>query len=330
MASSPQHLDRLRLRHLRLLELVEEHRSLRAVGGVLKLTQPAVSQMVKDLEYALGTTLFVRSARGVTLTPAGEVALQRARSGLAAFDHLAEELNADLPPVVRVGTNPAVMFHLFPRAIARLEAESARLRFSVRAGMVNAMLDGLWAGDLDCYVGRVDWDQLPPAMVDVLRHDPLSVTELVIVCAQSHPLAGRTDLAAADLIGWSWALPSAGSNNRTALETAFRNLGMPGPVPVVEVESGPNALMLLARQAGHVICIPRLALDSDVARGTLCVLDLPDLALPRIQIGFVTAAHNETLAPLQTFRRALAAVAAGGLGQGADSVAQGDQKTLSP
>jgi len=305
MASSPQHLDRLRLRHLRLLELVETHRSLRAVGGVLKLTQPAVSQMVKDLEYALGARLFDRSARGVTLTPAGELALQRARSGLAAFDHLAEELHADLPPVVRVGTNPAVMFQLLPTAIARLEAEGARLRLSVRAGMVNDMLDALWTGSLDCYVGRVDWDRLPSNMVDVLRLDPLTVTDLVLACSVTHPLADRTDISVGDLLDWSWALPSAGSNNRVIFEAAFRNLGLAGPVPVVEVESDPNALVLLARQVGLLVCIPRLALEAEGARDALSVLELPDLRLPPIQVGFVTSVHNETMVPVQTLRRAL-------------------------
>jgi len=305
MAFSPQHLDRLRLRHLRLLVLVDEHRSLRAVGGVLKLTQPAVSQMVKDLEFALGVRLFERSARGVALTPAGELALQRARSGLAAFDHLAEELHADLPPVVRVGTNPAVMFQLLPSAIARLEAANARLRFSLRAGMVNAMLDGLWAGDLDCYVGRVDWDRLPPSKIDGLRHEPLTVTDLVVACAAGHPLAERRDLAARDLLDWSWALPSAGSNNRVVFETAFRNLGLAGPAPMVEIESDPNALVLLALRAGLLVCIPRLALESEIAGEALRVLDLPDLHLPPIQIGFVTSAHNEAMLPLRAFRQAL-------------------------
>lgn len=310
MSSSPQHLDRLRLRHLRLLELVDAHRSLRAVGGVLKLTQPAVSQMVKDLEYALGVVLFERSARGVTLTPAGEMALQRARAGLAAFDHLAEELHADLPPVVRVGTNPAVMFQLLPSAIARLEVGGAPLRLSVRAGMVNDMLEALWSGSLDCYVGRVDWDRLPGNMIEVLRLAPLTVTDLVVACSLTHPLAERTDLSAADLLAWSWALPSAGSNNRIIFEAAFRNLGLAGPVPVVEVESDPNALVLLARQVGLLVCIPRLAMEAEGAMEALRVLELPDLRLPPIQVGFVTSVQNEMMVPVQTFRQALIEAAA--------------------
>lgn len=312
MTGSPQHLDRLRLRHLRLLELVDRHRSLRAVGGALNLTQPAVSQMVKDLEHAFGVTLVARSARGVALTPAGQLALQRARAGLAAFDHLAGELQADQPPVVRIGTNPAIMFRLLPAAIGRLEAQRARLRFKLRAGTVGDMLAELRSGTLDCYVGRVDWDRLPPSLLQVLRHDPLTVTELVLACSVAHPLAGRTGLSVRDLPGWSWALPPEGSSTRIALDTALRNHGLAGPEPVVEMAADPNALMLLAAQVPFLICVPRLALDAHVARDALCALDLPALDIPPIHIGFVTLAHNEAMAPLRMLRQALAEAARGG------------------
>jgi DNA-binding transcriptional LysR family regulator len=110
MSYSPQHLDRLRLRHLRLLEMIDEHGSLRAVGALLNLTQPAVSQMVKDLEYAFDVTLIDRSVRGVTLNAAGKIALQRARSGLASLDHLARELQSDQTPMLRIGANSAMLF----------------------------------------------------------------------------------------------------------------------------------------------------------------------------------------------------------------------------
>ena len=93
-------------------------------------------------------------------------------------------------------------------------------------------------------------------------------------------------------------------------EAAFRNLGLAGPVPVVEVESDPNALVLLARQVGLLVCIPRLAMEAEGAKEALRVLDLPDLRLPPIQVGFVTSVQNEMMVPVQTFRQALIEAAA--------------------
>lgn len=309
MTYSPQHLDRLRLRHLRLLELIDRHRSLRAVGKVLNLSQPAVSQMVKDLEFAFGVTLVERSVRGVALSAAGQQALQRARPGLATFDHLASELQADQPLMVRIGTNPALMFQFLPAALSRLDPVRTRMRFNLRTGIVGDMMQALWDGELDCYVGRVDWDQVPPRMAAVLLHDPLMQTDLVLACSANHPLAGRTGLSVHDLADWPWALPPADSNNRIALEAGLRNHGLSAPTPLVEIAADPNALINLAKQLDLLACVPRVTLDTHVAAGALRALDLPDLQLPPILISFVTLAEYEDIEPLQRLRQVLAEVA---------------------
>lgn len=306
MTFSPSHLDRLRLRHLRLLELIDMHRSLRAVGSVLNLSQPAVSEMVKDLEYAFGVALVERSARGAALSPAGRQALQRARSGLASFDQLARELNAERPLTMRIGTNQAMMLGLVPAALGRMHASRTGMAFRLRTGMVGDMIQALWDGDLDCYVGRVDWDQMPARMATALRHDPLFQTELVLACPRTHPLAGRGDLSAGDLAGWSWALPSADSNNRIALEAGLRNHGVQGAEPLVEVAADPNALIILARELNLLTILARGALEANSAAAEFCVLDVPDLRLPPIQIGFVTLAEHEQMDSLRALRQALA------------------------
>ena len=315
MSRSAQYLDRLRLRHLRLLDLIEQHGSLRAVANVLNLTQPAISQMVKDLERAFGVELIERSARGVSLSEAGKYALQRARSGLAAFDHLADELQMAHVPQVRIGTNPAMMFHLLPTAIRLLNARDARLRFSIRTGMVNDMLLELWAGNLDCYIGRIDWDRLPPTMLDVLSQETLNVADLMLCCSIDHPLAGRSDLAVSDLLDWPWALPPEDSNNRIVLETAFRNHGLVGPVPVVEVASDPSALIHLARQAGFLTFVPRVALDAHLAKDALSAIEVPGFHLPQIQIGFITLEQNESLHGVNMLRQALKEAVGAGTAQ---------------
>jgi len=310
MAYFPQRLDGLRLRHLRLLKLIDEHRSLRAVGAILNRTQPAVSQMVKDLEYALGATLVERSVRGVALSAAGQLALQRASSGLASLDHLAAELGASPSPILRVGVNPALVFQMLPYTMNLLVAQNARIRFKLRTGIVGDMLRLLWDGELDCYVGRIDWDQIPQKMIPVLRHDPLIRTDLVLACSIRHPLAGRKDIAIAELQDWAWVLPPADSNNRVALEAELRNHGVACPQPMMEIAADPAALVILTREMQVLTCVPRIVLDTHIAAGELCVLDLPSLNLPPIQIGFVTLAEHEEMASLQVLRQALREAAA--------------------
>ncbi len=305
MAYSLQHIDRLRLRHLRLLALIDQYGSLRGVGNILNLTQPAVSQMVKDLEYAFGTELVTRSVRGVALTEAGRLALQRARSGLATFDHLVKELQTDQPMILRVGTNPALTFQLIPDALRQLHLGGKQVRFRFLTGIVSDMMQALWDGELDCYVGRVDWDRLPHQMASALRHVPLARTDLVLACSTSHPLAGRGPVSVDELVKWPWVLPDDESNNRVALEAGLRNHGIAAPQPIAEIAADPNALMIFARQLEALTCVPQMALARQIEVGEMWALDVPDLVLPPIQIGFVTLAEHVDMPPLVALREAL-------------------------
>ncbi|WP_160383315.1 LysR family transcriptional regulator [Pseudooceanicola pacificus] len=303
MAHSPQHLDRLRLRHLRLLELIADHRSLRAVAQHLGLTQPAVSQMVKDLEFAFGADLVDRSVRGVSLSAAGQLALQRTRTGLATFSHLAHQLDMAEPPVLRIGTNPAVMLDLLPSALTLAALAEEGPRFIIRTGLAHDMTTALWDGEIDCYVGRVDWDEVPPEAAVALRHDPLMATELVVACAEDHPLAQKRDLEVADLAGHIWALPPGDSRNRVAIDTGLRNNGLPAATVRYEIAADPNSLLLLARRAGVLTVVPRNALEATPPG--LRALDLPALAMPAVQLGLFTLVESEQLRAVQALRDAL-------------------------
>src|SRR4051812_22477825 len=58
---------------------IAEHGSFRAAAESMRLTQPTLSWSIRQLESAVGTSLFERGARGAKLTPAGEILLPRAR-----------------------------------------------------------------------------------------------------------------------------------------------------------------------------------------------------------------------------------------------------------
>ena len=69
--TTPQLLNRLRMRQIALILAIEDRRTLRAAAGQLGLTQPAATKMLHELESALGQSLFDRVGRGLQLNCAG-------------------------------------------------------------------------------------------------------------------------------------------------------------------------------------------------------------------------------------------------------------------
>ena len=80
---------------LRAFEVAARHLSLSAAASELNVTPSAVSQQVRLLEQRLGTSLFVRHARGLRLTPAGEALVPACRESFERLDNTLTELFGD-------------------------------------------------------------------------------------------------------------------------------------------------------------------------------------------------------------------------------------------
>lgn len=73
---------------------VAEERHVGRAAQRLYVAQPAVSRQIRALEEEIGTRLFMRTPRGMTLLPPGQVFLDRARGILAAVEDAASAARA--------------------------------------------------------------------------------------------------------------------------------------------------------------------------------------------------------------------------------------------
>src|ERR1700736_851018 len=74
------------LRHIRYLPAVAEHRNFTRAAEALHVSQPALSQQIRQLEETLGVLLFDRSGRAIQLTDAGHAYVEYARRALRELD----------------------------------------------------------------------------------------------------------------------------------------------------------------------------------------------------------------------------------------------------
>jgi DNA-binding transcriptional LysR family regulator len=205
----------INLTGLRVLREVAAHGSFTAAAGTLGYTQSAVSRQVAGLEDAAGTPLFERTARGVRLTDAGEVLLQRAGTVLDEVDAAQRELAgmADLATGrLRIGAFPTAVAALVPRAMAALGRRRPGISISLREGGSPRQLKRLISGSLDLAVIGI----LPGAEIardrrvslELLIDDPL-----LLAVGAEHPLARRRTVDLDALAGESWIAASTDASD---------------------------------------------------------------------------------------------------------------------
>lgn len=153
-----------------LLRTLDETRNVTHAAERLFMTQSALSKRIKALEEELGCELLVRSRRGVTFTPAGEMALahtMRAGRELALLRRNISAYGDEVMGGLTAGFSINYAAEQLPFVLAQYRASSPRVRLGIRTGRSTELVERLRANTLDVAIvrGEFNWDG-PGRLID--------------------------------------------------------------------------------------------------------------------------------------------------------------------
>ncbi|MFG3657208.1 LysR family transcriptional regulator [Streptomyces sp. NPDC047706] len=191
---APAHLDP---RLLRAFVTVAEELHFTRAAARLYVAQQALSRDVRRLERELGTELFVRTTRQVTLTADGERLVPHARQVLAAQEALLAAFGQVRPLLVDLNSpglgTPRRVLHR-----ARELAPDCELMARYESGLTGAVGE-LLAGRIDVSFGR--FAGLDPGLRRQLEHRIVRYEPMAVVLPQDHRLASHAQVPLASLAG---------------------------------------------------------------------------------------------------------------------------------
>ena len=123
-----------------------------AAAQALHVAQPSLSRQMKELEDELGTTLFVRGNRKITLTEEGMVLRKRAEEIVRLMQMTEDEISQiknHISGSVRIGAGESWAFHYLSRAAASIAEEHPDIRFHIISGDTHDLMDELNNGLID-------------------------------------------------------------------------------------------------------------------------------------------------------------------------------------
>ncbi len=290
-------------RQLRAFLVVAELGSLGRASQALRLTQPALSRAIHEIERHCGMTLFERHPLGMRLTDAGEALLPIAQSimqEMARVDETMLLLRGAGRGIVRVGAIAGVARHILPVAVKALLDDGVDLKVYVLEGTGGELAAALANGSIDIAIAH---DNL--ADDEVAKERDTGYTDCCsVVCSTAHPFANRNDFTVEEVLQADWVLPRPDATPRKLLTEMVQKSGHRMPRAVVETVS-PSAVAAFVRRSLLLGWLPRSLYADEEDAGQICALNVPELALHRRY--FIYKRRRSVLSPtvmafLQAFK----------------------------
>jgi DNA-binding transcriptional LysR family regulator len=275
---------RLRLRDLYVFSTVARLGSMAKAAQELGVSQPAVSEVIADLEHGLGVKLLDRAPRGVSVTAYGEALEKRS---VAAFDELKQGIK-DLeflsdPTVgeVRIGCPESISAAILQTIFEKFTAQYPRVVLEVDTVNTLSFARQLRERKLDVVLARGGWPLEDPQLVTDFNVETLYNDELVVVVGERSPWAKRRKVDLAELHGERWILTSGDRWNYQVMSRAFRACGL--DLPAISIKTISVHLRANMVAVGpFVTTFPRTVVDLYGSRFGLKVLpiEFPDKKWP--------------------------------------------------
>jgi DNA-binding transcriptional LysR family regulator len=292
---------RISLRHLHVFLTVSQRGSMAQAAAQLGVSQPAVSEVIADLERTLGVPLFERSTRGVTPTIYARAMMDRSvaafdelKQGIRTLENLADPAAGELwigciesvsalilPPILQqfMQRYPRVVVH-----VARLSSSTPEIR-------------ELAERNLDLVLGPMARARANDAE---LASETLFDCGLAVAAGARSRWARRRRIDLAELADEPWVLTPPECRLHTAIKEAFRARGLKSPhvslmtysIPLRMslAESGPYLAVFpdsIRTLAGLGRCIRVLPVDLPASPAPLSIITLKNRNLNPVAQRFI-------------------------------------------
>lgn len=279
----------LNVRHLQMVQAIQEEGTLTGASRRLFMSQPALSRQLAKLERRIGSALFRRHPRGMTLTREGHRLLEaadRILGEIARAEHDVKLLSQGHVGTLRITTECYMCYHWLPWVARAFGARFPRVEVQL---VPEATRDPY--GALERSAVDVALVYSAPPGTGAVELTEIFEDELVAVVASGHAVAGEAHLTPeslkAETLLCHYAEPGRG-----VLEREFFEPSGVRPKRTMEMLVTP-AVIEMARAGYGVAVVPRWILDAPSSLEGLVVLPLGDGGLWRSWYAACGASRRE-------------------------------------
>ena len=244
----------------------------------LSLTQPAVSQHIKQIERELDTVIFDRSGGKIRPTPEGKLVIQYAERVVSLYENLQRGLADKKKSIdhLRVGITHTSESNIVSEVLAQYAEQFENMKITIQTDTISNLYEMLKTYKID--IAIVEGAVADPAIKSVM----LDTDSLVLCVSNEHPFAKRSLVTVEELKKERMILrlPSSGTRNLFAAHLESRNMSIDDFNVTLEVDNIATIKDLIRRNYG-VSILARSACMDELKKGKITVLPIENLSMIR-------------------------------------------------
>jgi DNA-binding transcriptional LysR family regulator len=269
----------MEFRKLEVFCKVVELKSFTRTAEAVHLSQPTVSEHIRNLEEQLNQKLIDRLGREVEPTPVGRVLYGYAKKILRLQNdatQAVEQYTGNIIGRIMIGCGTIPGTYLLPNIIGQFRKDNPSIKATLRIAGSKIIAQSVIQGELELGVVGAMWSE------NNLDWQKIFSDQLTLVVYPNHPFAKRKSVKPEDLLQEPFILRESASGTRKVVDEILNENGIK-PASLIEVaEIGSSIAVQKAVQAGMGISfLSKQAVAENVQRGELAMVEVKGLNLTR-------------------------------------------------
>ncbi|MDP4178447.1 MAG: LysR family transcriptional regulator [Bacillota bacterium] len=261
------------IRHLRIFVIVHDEKNMTVAANKLFMTQPSVSQAVKELENYYGVVLFERLARKLYVTESGEKLYQYAIHIIKLFDELEDSIKEDaVKKKLIIGANFTVGAVLINKYIEKFKYLYPQSEIMVIVNKASVLMEMIRKNEID--LALMEEKSEPDLMKEFLCED-----RIVIAANPSHPLFSKKEVTAYDIVNEHLLLREKGVGVRNLFEQRMNQAGL--FIKPYWESTSTTAIINAAKNNMGIAVVPFQLVKEYISLGSLKELKVKDMDFSR-------------------------------------------------
>lgn len=263
-------------RKLRVFYEVATKLNMTEVANQMFISQPAISQTIRDLEDDFGIQFFDRIGKKLYLTHEGDLFLNYVRRILNLYDDCYKTIkdNSELKNgKLRIGASTTIGIYLLPEIIGKFYQEHKEIEVSIVIENTKIIADMILKNQIDfAFVEG-------PVFTSEIQEEYFCDDELVLITPPSHPWAQLEEVDLKELENAEFIMREQGSGTREIFEEALKDFDINYEI---KFELGNTEAIKKAVEANlGVSCVYRKCVAKEAMDGSIAVRNIKGLKIMR-------------------------------------------------